>query len=220
MESTTLYTLLLAISLIFYLLSGFITLLVRQALSPLALLRGPPCPSFFMGNLMEMHDQENNNLVAEWEAAYGSTFVYRGFIGGCRLMTTDPVAVAHILGNAYDYPKPDFVRDSLATMAAGHDGLLTVEGDVHKRQVCDQISPPFHRHSMNLIPYFLRSVKFWLVLRFNVRPGRSVGGLNVGDRRFVPIRTILSIYSRHARRDPTADPINRLQRFRRRTSNH
>lgn len=178
MESTTLYTLLLAISLIFYLLSGFITLLVRQALSPLALLRGPPCPSFFMGNLMEMHDQENNNLVAEWEAAYGSTFVYRGFIGGCRLMTTDPVAVAHILGNAYDYPKPDFVRDSLATMAAGHDGLLTVEGDVHKRQVCDQISPPFHRHSTNLIPYFLRSVKFWLVLCFNSRPGRSVGGLN------------------------------------------
>ncbi|KAJ7808868.1 cytochrome P450 [Mycena olivaceomarginata] len=154
MESTTLYTLLLAISLIFYLLSGFITLLVRQALSPLALLRGPPCPSFFMGNLMEMHDQENNNLVAEWEAAYGSTFVYRGFIGGCRLMTTDPVAVAHILGNAYDYPKPDFVRDSLATMAAGHDGLLTVEGDVHKRQR-KILTPAFSSsHIKSLTPIF------------------------------------------------------------------
>lgn len=49
-------------------------------------------------------------------------------------MTTDPVAIAHILGNAYDYPKPDFVRDSLATMVAGHEGLLTVEGEAHKRQ--------------------------------------------------------------------------------------
>lgn len=51
-------------------------------------------------------------------------------------MTTDPVAIAHILGNAYEYPKPDFVRDSLASMALGHDGLLTVEGDAHRRQVC------------------------------------------------------------------------------------
>ncbi|KAJ6584658.1 cytochrome P450 [Mycena capillaripes] len=154
MEPNTLYTLLLLSSLIFYLLSGFIRLLVRQALSPLGLLRGPPCPSFFMGNLMEMHDQENNNLIAEWEAAYGSTFVYRGFIGGCRLMTTDPVAVAHILGNAYDYPKPDFVRDSLATMAAGHDGLLTVEGDAHKRQR-KILTPAFSAsHIKSLTPIF------------------------------------------------------------------
>jgi len=51
-------------------------------------------------------------------------------------MTTDPVAVAHILGNAYQYPKPDFVRDSLASMAAGREGLLTVEGEDHRRQVC------------------------------------------------------------------------------------
>ncbi|KAJ6466379.1 cytochrome P450 [Mycena sanguinolenta] len=159
MESTTLYTLLLTISLILYLLSGFIRLLVRQALSPLSLLRGPPCPSFFMGNLIEMHDQENNNLVAEWEAAYGSTFVYRGFIGGCRLMTTDPVAVAHILGQAYDYPKPDFVRDSLATMAAGHDGLLTVEGDAHKRQR-RILTPAFSSsHIKSLTPIFWDSAK-------------------------------------------------------------
>ncbi|KAJ7465309.1 cytochrome P450 [Mycena latifolia] len=154
MESSTTYTILLVLSLILYLLSGFIRLLVRQFLSPLTLLRGPPCPSFFMGNLMEMHDQENNNLVAEWEAAYGSTFVYRGFIGGCRLMTTDPVAVAHILGNAYDYPKPDFVRDSLATMAAGHDGLLTVEGDAHKRQR-KILTPAFSSsHIKSLTPIF------------------------------------------------------------------
>lgn len=88
-----------------------------------------------MGNLAEMHEQENNNLISIWESIYGSTFVYRGFIGGRRLLTTDPVAISHILGNAYEYPKPDFVRDSLATMAAGHDGLLTTEGEMHKKQV-------------------------------------------------------------------------------------
>ncbi|KAJ7081387.1 cytochrome P450 [Mycena belliarum] len=151
---TTLYTVLLLLLLTLYLLSDFLRLLIRQARSPLTRLRGPPCPSFFMGNLAEMHDQENTDLVAAWEAAYGSTFVYRGFVGGCRLMTTDPAAVAHILGNAYDYPKPDFVRDSLATMAAGHDGLLTVEGDAHRRQR-KILTPAFSSsHIKSLTPIF------------------------------------------------------------------
>ncbi|TFK88470.1 cytochrome P450, partial [Polyporus arcularius HHB13444] len=87
-----------------------------------------------MGNLREMHDQENNGLVARWTAEHGSTFVYRGFIGGCRLMTTDPRAVNYIMSRGYDYPKPDFVRDSLASMVAGYEGLLTAEGEMHRKQ--------------------------------------------------------------------------------------
>ncbi|KAF7297700.1 Cytochrome P450 [Mycena kentingensis (nom. inval.)] len=146
--------LLVAAVLVYLLFADFILLLVRQARSPLTALAGPPWRSFFMGNLMEMHDQENNNLVAEWEAAYGASFVYRGFVGGCRLMTTDPVAVAHILGNAYDYPKPDFVRESLATMAAGMDGLLTVEGEQHRRQR-KILAPAFTAaHIKSLTPVF------------------------------------------------------------------
>ncbi|KAF8909014.1 cytochrome P450 [Gymnopilus junonius] len=113
---------------------SFILLIFRQLCSPLRYLPGPPAPSFFMGNLEEMHNMENNDLIARWARTYGHTFVYRGFIGGCRLMTTDPVAVGHILGHAYDYPKPDFVRASLADMTAGYHGLVTVEGDDHKRQ--------------------------------------------------------------------------------------
>ncbi|TFY57970.1 hypothetical protein EVJ58_g6705 [Rhodofomes roseus] len=125
---------LLAVALVFYVVSTFLLLLVRQALSPLRYLRGPPSPSFFMGNLREMHDQENTNLIARWEEQFGSTFVYRGFMGGARLMTTDPAAVAHILGRGYDYPKPEFVRDNLSSMAAGEHGLLIVEGEDHRRQ--------------------------------------------------------------------------------------
>jgi hypothetical protein len=216
MESTTLYTLLLLSSLIFYLLSGFIRLLVRQALSPLALLRGPPCPSFFMGNLMEMHDQENNNLVAEWEAAYGSTFVYRGFIGGCRLMTTDPVAVAHILGNAYDYPKPDFVRDSLATMAAGHDGLLVVEGDAHKRQVCELCFPSV---LSVLIQHFPCSVKSWSVplLCFLIQCLDEARNFHHSLIASVCTYLFLPVCPR---RDLSTDPYHSLPHFRRPTSNH
>src|SRR5882757_1726128 len=96
-----------------------ICILVRQWRSPLRHLPGPPSPSFFFGNLKEMHNQENTNLIAQWVAQYGPTFVYRGFLGGRRLITTDPVAIAHILGNPYQYPKPDFIRDTLASMAVG-----------------------------------------------------------------------------------------------------
>ncbi|RDB17901.1 hypothetical protein Hypma_000804 [Hypsizygus marmoreus] len=132
----------------------FLRLLVRQRTSPLRHLPGPLCPSFFMGNLVEMHDQENNNLILKWQAQYGTTFVYHGFIGGPRLMTTDPVAIAHVLAHAYQYPKPDFVRDSLASMAAGHEGILTVEGEQHRRQR-KILSPAFSAlHIKTLTPIF------------------------------------------------------------------
>ena len=126
--------LILPVVVLLYVFYTFFLLLLHQYLSPLRHLPGPPSHSFFMGNLPEMHDQENNRLVARWVEQYGTTFVYRGFIGGHRLMTTDPVAVGHILSRAYEFPKPDFIRDSLASMAAGNDGLLVVEGEDHRRQ--------------------------------------------------------------------------------------
>ncbi|PPQ66616.1 hypothetical protein CVT26_009377 [Gymnopilus dilepis] len=139
-----------AVVLLVSLSRSFIILVIRQLCSPLRYLPGPPAPSLFMGNLEEMHNMENDDLIARWARTYGHTFVYRGFIGGCRLMTTDPVAVGHILGHAYDYPKPDFVRASLADMAAGHHGLVTVEGNDHKRQ-----TPAFSSgHIKSLSPIF------------------------------------------------------------------
>ena len=133
--STLLLVLLAPAAVTLYFLWTFLMLVLRQARSPLRHLPGPPSPSFFMGNLREMHDQENNGLVARWTAEYGSTFVYRGFVGGCRLMTVDPLAVNYIMSRGYEYPKPDFVRDALASMAAGYEGLLTAEGEMHRKQV-------------------------------------------------------------------------------------
>lgn len=129
-----------------YFSAAFVALLWRQRVSPLRHLPGPPNPSFFLGNLAAMHDQENTNLIADWEAQYGPNFVYHGFIGGCRLMTTDPRAIAHILGNAYDYPKPDFVRDSLATMAAGHDGACSLSVCLSSHRARRAARWPARRH--------------------------------------------------------------------------
>ncbi|KIK95802.1 hypothetical protein PAXRUDRAFT_826654 [Paxillus rubicundulus Ve08.2h10] len=138
----------------FYVLADFIALLWRQCFSPLRNLRGPPSPSSLFGNLREMYNQENTGLLYDWDATYGSTYAYKGFLGGSRLMTTDVTAVTHILTHSYAYQKPDFVRDSLAAMGTGHAGLLTTEGDVHKRQR-RILAPAFTAaHITSLAPIF------------------------------------------------------------------
>ncbi|KAI0642657.1 cytochrome P450 [Trametes meyenii] len=126
--------LVLPLVLVLYFLWTFLLLLFRQARSPLRHLPGPSSASIFMGNLQELHDQENTGLVARWAAQYGSAFVYRGFMSGRRLMLVDPTAVNYVMSRGYDYPKPDFVRDSLASMAAGYEGLLTADGEMHRKQ--------------------------------------------------------------------------------------
>src|SRR6267142_925959 len=120
---------------------------VSRVCSPLRLLPCPPSPSLFIGNLAQLADQENSHILHSWIEQYGHTFTYRGFLNAPRLFTIDPHALAYILGHAYEFPKPDFITDALAEMGAGHDGLLTAQGDVHKRQVylltCWLLS---HRH--------------------------------------------------------------------------
>ncbi|KAI0313701.1 cytochrome P450 [Amylostereum chailletii] len=117
-----------------YVLYPLLPICLSLLLSPLSRLPSPPTPSYFLGNLSAIADQENNDVISAWTRTYGSTFTYRGFIRGRRLLTTDPAALNWILGHAYDFPKPEFVRASLAAMVAGDQGLLTVERDVHRRQ--------------------------------------------------------------------------------------
>jgi len=128
--------LVLAIGLILYCLRPLFSIVVARFFSPLRLLQSPPSPSLFLGNLAQLADQENTDVVHTWIEQYGQTFAYRGFFNCHRLLTTDPTALSYILGHAYEFPKPKFITEALAEMGAGHDGLLTAQGDIHKRQVC------------------------------------------------------------------------------------
>ncbi|KAA1473752.1 cytochrome P450 [Dentipellis sp. KUC8613] len=143
--------LIICAALFVYLLSPLFALLIHDHKSALRLLPGPPSTSFVTGNLAQVADQENNDIISTWTANYGTTLVYRGFVGGRRLLTTDPVALSWILGRAYDFPKPEFVRESLASMAAGHEGLVVVEGETHRRQNQAFTTP----HIKSLLPIFL-----------------------------------------------------------------
>ncbi|KAI9448918.1 cytochrome P450 [Russula earlei] len=126
--------LLITSAFIVYLLRPLFFIVIARFRSPLRLLPSPPSPSFFLGNLGQLAQDEKNGIVNSWTEHHGHTFTYRGFINGHRLLTTDPLALSYILGHAYDFPKPDFITDALAEMGVGHDGLLTAQGDVHRRQ--------------------------------------------------------------------------------------
>jgi hypothetical protein len=130
-----------------YVLWPLSRLVVSRFRSPLRLLPSPPSPSYLMGHLAQVSVEENNNIFQKWTELYGRTFTYRGFVNGYRLLTTDPLALAYILGHAYDFPKPDFITDALAEACAGHEGLLTAQGDIHRRQVCLSLSNATTSHS-------------------------------------------------------------------------
>ncbi|KIY71740.1 cytochrome P450 [Cylindrobasidium torrendii FP15055 ss-10] len=176
MASITLFVCAACAAGLLYMLRGLASLVLRQYRSPLHKLPGPSCTSRIVGNLKEMHNQENTGLFEQWRLQHGSSFAYSGFLGGPRLMTFDPVAVAHILGNAYDYPKPSFIRDGLAAMGAGDQGLLTTEGEVHKKQR-KILSPAFSPTSLrSLSPIFWDKARqlrdIWAELSDSPKPQR------------------------------------------------
>ena len=80
-SSLLLWTSAIALAIPAYLFYGILVLVIRQSRSPLRRLPGPKSTSWFLGNLKELHDSENNYLIERWVNEHGGTFVYRGFCG-------------------------------------------------------------------------------------------------------------------------------------------
>ncbi|KAK0550692.1 hypothetical protein OC846_003304 [Tilletia horrida] len=83
-------------------------------------------------------------------------FAYRFINYDARLVIADPVAVAYILSSAhsYDYVKPEQTRRFLANLLG--EGLLTAEGDDHRR-ARRVLQPAFNLANIrNLTPIFFR----------------------------------------------------------------
>lgn len=123
-----------ALLVLLYITHTLLTLLLTHFLSPLGSLCGPPSPSRLTGHLSQMHVPSASPLRT-WAKTYGPAFVYRGFLNAPRLMLLDGKGVDYVMGSGYMFPKPSFVRDALGDMAAGREGVLVVEGEVHRRQV-------------------------------------------------------------------------------------
>ncbi|CAE6471133.1 unnamed protein product [Rhizoctonia solani] len=139
---------------------------VRAWFSPLRHLRGPPNESFLFGHMKRRLTALGDSLKIQeqWLELYGTTYSYRGFLSSYRLFTADTRALTYIMTQTDTFPKPDIIRQGLASVVG--DGLISAEGDVHKRQR-RIMSPSFGPAQVReLVPIFWdRSIKLrdiWL----------------------------------------------------------
>ncbi|TXT04309.1 hypothetical protein VHUM_04196 [Vanrija humicola] len=95
-------------------------------------LQGPPRTSLVWGNLGEIIKAPPCGKHDEWVAEYGHTIRYTMMFGENRIVTTDPVALGYILQHSYEFIKPPRTNEFLVRMLG--NGVLTAEGDVHRRQ--------------------------------------------------------------------------------------
>lgn len=104
----------------------------REATLTFRNLRGPARTSLVWGNLGEIIKAPPCGKHDEWIAEYGHTIRYTMMFGETRIVTTDPVALGFILQHSYEFVKPERTNQFLERMLG--NGVLTAEGDVHRRQ--------------------------------------------------------------------------------------
>ncbi|KAF4615471.1 hypothetical protein D9613_003375 [Agrocybe pediades] len=98
--------------------------------SPIRDLPGPPSKSFLFGNMIEMKAQDGT--LETYIAKYGDAMKYWDMLGVTRLCTVDLKAINYVLMHSNDYQKPEPVIYHLQRIVG--QGLLVVEGDVHKQR--------------------------------------------------------------------------------------
>lgn len=121
------------------LLAGYVAyrvLLYSAYFSPLRHVPGPPTETLLYGNLPSILREPPGLLHTEWSDKYGGVVKYTGMLGEDRLVFTDPVALNHILGQAYAFPKPAAIRGSLARILG--KGVLFAEGEVGDAEPASQ----------------------------------------------------------------------------------
>ncbi|KAG9003825.1 hypothetical protein FRB93_010841 [Tulasnella sp. JGI-2019a] len=106
---------------------------IRSYSSPFKELPGPDkIDSYLWGHFPRIFKAPSPVVHEEWAALYGPTFQYRAFFLARLCFTMDPRAVSHMINHAYDYPKPPAIQELLTALLG--KGVLTAEGDVHRRQ--------------------------------------------------------------------------------------
>ncbi|KIY66090.1 cytochrome P450 [Cylindrobasidium torrendii FP15055 ss-10] len=117
---------------------------------PLRSFGGPKTHSWITGS---QHQSDIPDIILEWSKKYGRVFSFASVFNNPRVSIADPKAVAYILHNTDNYPKPDAVRYSLRRVVG--PGVITVEGEPHKHQR-KAMSPAFSAASVGLlVPTFI-----------------------------------------------------------------
>ncbi|KAJ7226177.1 cytochrome P450 [Mycena rebaudengoi] len=104
--------------------------------SPIRHLPGPKSRSWIVGHFVDLADEAL--VTTRWREEYGPHFQFRGLFNKRELYMSDTKALNHILTNTNLYGKGAvairFLNDLLG------NGILSVEGDVHKQQASIHMS--------------------------------------------------------------------------------
>ncbi|KAL4268124.1 cytochrome P450 family protein [Pleurotus pulmonarius] len=126
----------------------------RRRRGHLGILRGPPSPSWLLGNVLEMRSQaEIGDLEFAWVRQYGATFKTGACWGKDDIFTCDPRALQHIFQTSgYHYPKRSDI-DQLARNILGKS-IVSAVGDEHQRH-SKIMSPAFSPEQLHsFLPLF------------------------------------------------------------------
>ncbi|KAG9013822.1 hypothetical protein FRB94_000802 [Tulasnella sp. JGI-2019a] len=124
--------------------------------SALRWLPGPKPASFLLGNLGVIRTCTADTLD-QWLRDYGPTFTSAGFLRRRELFVIDLKALAFIYNQPLMFSKPPFLINVARSLVG--DGLLTVEGLVHRKQR-KVMNPAFSMaHIRELTPLMTRHAK-------------------------------------------------------------
>ncbi|RPD56021.1 cytochrome P450 [Lentinus tigrinus ALCF2SS1-6] len=122
------------------------------AKSPLDKLRGPPSASSFTGNLGQLLDRHGWDFHHSIAEEYGPVVKIHGLFGKPWLYIYDPLALQYILRDDQTYDELPWYLQSNCIMLG--PGILSVTGDIHRRQR-KMLTPVFSaRHLKELVPIF------------------------------------------------------------------
>ncbi|KAI0037005.1 cytochrome P450 [Vararia minispora EC-137] len=144
---------------------------IRPYFSPLRIVPGPKSTHWLWGNMREILKADPSEMHDRWEQEYGPVLKYKILMGVNRLSVTDVRALGYIFAHNMDFEKPGQIRQSLADILG--EGLLVVEGEVHKQQVHIAPSPAFGTSQIRALigTFFDKSIQMrdiWLhKLRLN-----------------------------------------------------
>ncbi|KAK0212946.1 cytochrome-450 hydroxylase [Desarmillaria ectypa] len=137
----------------------FYRLAIAPSFDPLHSLPGPPVKGYFGNHLNLVLNAEISPRAYELlTRKYGRTMRIRGFgPWDERLLTLDPVAVAHILKNTAVYEKPLLSRRIINNLIGC--GMLSAEGQLYKR-LRRIATPAFSAYNMRaLVPHVFKKAQ-------------------------------------------------------------
>ncbi|KAL1946276.1 hypothetical protein VTO73DRAFT_15403 [Trametes versicolor] len=128
----------------------------RSVRSSLEKLPGPPAASFFAGNALELMDRHGWGFHERLMRTYGSVTKLHWLFGAPALYVYDPLALQHIVKDISTYEEPSWYIQSNSIMLG--PGILSVEGDTHRRQR-KMLTPVFSaKHLRSAVPVFYQVV--------------------------------------------------------------